>query len=59
MNASDNILKIFKSSPLPLKSDDIADKSGIDKKEVDKLLKKLITEGVIVSPKRCFYELKK
>ena len=41
-----------------LKSAEIAEMIGIDKKEVDKIIKKLKDEGKIVSPKRCYYSLK-
>jgi len=43
----------------PMKSGEIAEVSGMDKKEVDKLIKKLKTEEMIFSPKRCFYDIKK
>lgn len=58
MSSSDNILQVLKTSAVALKSGEISEKSGIDKKEVDKILKKLISDGVIISPKRCFYEFK-
>lgn len=58
MSSSDNILHVLKTSAVALKSGEISEKSGIDKKEVDKILKKLINDGVIISPKRCFYEFK-
>jgi NitT/TauT family transport system substrate-binding protein len=37
--------------------DAIAEAAGIDKKEVDKATKNLKKEGVIVSPKACYYNL--
>lgn len=40
------------------KSGEIADASGIDKKIVDKTIKKLVAEGIVFSPKRCYYEAK-
>ncbi|MCX6273447.1 MAG: MarR family transcriptional regulator [Bacteroidetes bacterium] len=43
----------------PMKAGEIAEVSGLDKKEVDKVIKKLKTEEKITSPKVCFYELKK
>ena len=58
MSASENILKVLKASDEALKSGEISEKTGIDKKEVDKIIKKLMTDGVIISPKRCFYEFK-
>jgi predicted transcriptional regulator len=38
---------------------EIAEKTGIEKKELDKIIKVLRTEELIFSPKRCFYEIKK
>jgi hypothetical protein len=38
---------------------EVADATGIDKKEVDKVLAKLKKEGKIVSPKRCFQKIQK
>lgn len=43
----------------PLKAGEIAEAAGIDKKEVDKAIKKLKAEDKITSPKVCFYEVKK
>ena len=42
----------------PLKAGEIAELSGLDKKEVDKVMNVLKTEELIVSPKRCFWEPK-
>ncbi len=39
----------------PLKTQEIADLLGVDKKVVDKIIKKLKKEGKITSPKRCYY----
>ncbi len=58
MSSSENILKTLKASPVALKAGEISEKSGVDKKEVDKVLKKLMTDGLVTSPKRCFYESK-
>jgi DNA-binding MarR family transcriptional regulator len=55
MESKDIVLKILKESPEPLKGGEIAEKAGIDKKEVDKAIKKLVVEELIHSPKRCFY----
>ncbi len=43
----------------PMKAGDVAEKSGIDKKEVDKAIKKLMAENKVESPQRCFYAVKK
>ena len=39
-----------------MKSAEIAEALGVDKKEVDKIIKKLKKEGKIDSPKRCYYQ---
>lgn len=54
-----NAQKVFdamKQAGKALKAGEIAELSGIDKKEVDKAMKLLKEEGKIVSPKRCFWE---
>lgn len=58
MEAKEVVLKTLKESPEPLKGGEIADKSGVDKKEVDKIIKILVKEDLIHSPKRCFYAVK-
>ena len=45
-------------SDQPLKSGEIAEKSGVDKSKVDKALKELLAEDKVFSPKRCFYDAK-
>jgi biotin operon repressor len=58
MEAKDKVLDTLRKSDQPLKGGEIAERSGLDKKEVDKAIKVLKTEGVIDSPKRCFYTAK-
>lgn len=58
MEAKEVVLKTLKESSEPLKGGEIAEKSGIDKKEVDKVIKILVKEDLILSPKRCFYAAK-
>ena len=58
----DNVALVFKTfmvSEKPLKGGEVAEISGLDKKEVDKAIKVLKKEEKIISPKRCFYEAKK
>ena len=43
----------MKQAGEPLNAGKIAELSGIDRKEVDKAMKLLKEEGVIVSPVRC------
>lgn len=51
--------KILKALAEPRKAGEVAAETGIDKKEVDKIIKKLVAEGKVESPKRCFYAVKK
>jgi chromosome segregation and condensation protein ScpB len=59
MEPKEIVLKAFESAGKPLKGGEIAEITGIDKKEVDKIIKKLKTEEKIISPKVCYYEIKK
>lgn len=59
MEHSDAIISAIKKAGKPLKGGEIADLTGIDKKEVDKVIKKLKAEEKIFSPKVCFYDVKK
>ncbi|SHF31410.1 hypothetical protein SAMN05444274_104394 [Mariniphaga anaerophila] len=54
----EKVLETMKNAGKPLKAGEIAEASGLDKKEVDKAMKVLKEEGTIVSPKRCFWEPK-
>lgn len=51
--------KVLSALAEPKKAGEVAAETGIDKKEVDKLIKKLVAEGKVESPKRCYYAIKK
>lgn len=59
MEPKDKVLNTIKETGKPMKSGEIAEAAGIEKKEVDKQIKKLIAEGILHSPVRCFYDVKK
>lgn len=59
MEQKEIVFETLKKSNEPLKSGEIAEKCGLDKNIVDKQIKILKTEGMIDSPKRCFYSVKK
>jgi Mn-dependent DtxR family transcriptional regulator len=59
MEITEKVIKVLKESVQPLKSGEIAEKVGVDKKEVDKAIKKLKKSGDIISPKRCYYSVNK
>ncbi|NHQ60447.1 winged helix-turn-helix transcriptional regulator [Chlorobium sp. BLA1] len=56
MDAKKKVLEVMKKEASPMNAGQIAEKSGLDRKEVDKAMKVLKDEGLIVSPKRCFWE---
>ena len=58
MDNKELVLKAMTEAGKPLKAGEIAELSGLDKKEVDKVMNVLKTEELIVSPKRCFWEPK-
>ena len=49
------VLKFMKNAGEPLRPGDIAEGTGIDKKEVSKIIQGLKKVGKVDSPKRCFW----
>lgn len=58
MEIKELVINTLKESSEALKAGEIAEKAGIDKKEVDKALKALKKEEAVISPKRCYYTAK-
>ena len=58
MDNKEKVKMAFIEARVPLKAGEVADLSKIDKKDVDKIIKEMIKDGELVSPKRCYYELK-
>jgi biotin operon repressor len=56
MEKADQVLKTMKTAGKALSAGQIAELSGLDRKEVDKVMKTLKTEGKIVSPKNCYWQ---
>ena len=59
MDAKERVLELLKKEDNALSAGQIAELSGLDRKEVDKAMKLLKEEELIVSPKRCYWEAKK
>jgi len=59
MDNYDVILEFFSKSEKPVRASEVATATGVDKKEVDKVMTKLKKEGKIVSPKACYWEIKR
>jgi len=55
METKEIVFKAIELAGKPVKCGEISETTGIDKKEIDKAIKKLVTEGKINSPIRCFY----
>ncbi|PKP22718.1 MAG: MarR family transcriptional regulator [Bacteroidetes bacterium HGW-Bacteroidetes-21] len=55
METTKQVLDTLKKNGKPMKAGEIAEASGIDKKEVEKAIKTLVKEGKAHSPVRCFY----
>lgn len=56
MEAKELVLKVMKEAGEPLNAGKIAELSGLDRKIVDKAMKDLKKEELIVSPIRCKWE---
>lgn len=56
--STETVLQTMKKAGKPLKAGEIAELSGLDKKEVEKAMKLLQKEEKIESPKRCFWQAK-
>ncbi|ABW18252.1 helix-turn-helix domain-containing protein [Alkaliphilus oremlandii] len=57
MDINELVVKTLKEAGEPLKAGEIAEKAGIDKKDVDKAIKDLKKDEKITSPKRCYYSI--
>ena len=58
METAIKILDAMKVAGVPLNAGKLVELTGLDRKEVDKGMKKLKTEDLIVSPKNCFWQPK-
>ncbi|MFO7723044.1 MAG: transcriptional regulator [Bacteroidales bacterium] len=58
MDTKEAVVKTLTAAGKPMKAGEIADASGMDKKEVEKGIKALVKEGKLHSPVRCFYGIK-
>ncbi|KFF16410.1 MarR family transcriptional regulator [Flavobacterium hydatis] len=58
MEIKNQVLDAIKKAEQPVNAGKVVELTKLDRKEVDKAMKKLKDEGLIVSPKRCFWEAK-
>lgn len=58
METTEVILGVMKKSAKPLSNGEIEQLTGLEKKEIEKAMKKLKEADKIISPKRCYWEPK-
>ena len=58
MEAIDKGFEAIKASSEPVNAGKVVELTGLERKDVDKAMKKLKEEGKIESPKRCFWSAK-
>jgi len=51
------VLEAMKNAGKPVRPGDIAKATGLESKEVSKLIKSLKKKGKVISSKRCYYAL--
>jgi hypothetical protein len=56
MENKEKVYTTMQKAAKPLKTGEVAELAGIDKKEVEKLIKQLSREGKAFSPVRCFWQ---
>lgn len=59
MDIQDKIIKTFEKAAKPLRTGELAEMAGVDKKDAEKAIKKLKEAGSIYSPKRCYYDIRR
>ncbi len=57
MENNEKVFQTIKEAGKPVRPGHVAEVTGIDKKEISKIIKELKKEGKIISPKQCFYSL--
>ncbi|NLK07525.1 MAG: winged helix-turn-helix transcriptional regulator [Firmicutes bacterium] len=55
METAGKVLEALKGAGKPLRNAEIAKETGLDSKEITKAIKELRKQGVVDSPKRCYY----
>lgn len=53
--SKEKVLETLASADKPLKAVQVCERTGLERAEVDKAFKELKKEGLIESPKPCFY----
>ena len=56
MSQKETVLNVMRDATKPLRTGEIAELAGLDRKEVDKAMKELKAEALIFSPIRCCWQ---
>jgi len=59
MEIKEKVFAAMNKAGKPLRTGEVAELAGIDKKDVEKAIKQLNTEGKVFSPVRCLWQAKK
>lgn len=49
------VLEAMKKAGKPVRPGEVAEMTGLDRKEVSRIISNLKKKGAVISPKRCFY----
>lgn len=55
MDSKEKVIQTFKDSEEPVNATKVDEMASVEKKELDKIMKELIKDETIVSPKRCYW----
>lgn len=55
MDKREMVLEAMRKAGKPVRPGDVAKATGLDSKEVSKIISELKKEGKVISPKRCYY----
>lgn len=58
MDTKDKVLQTMQKAAKALKTGEVAELAGVEKKDAEKAIKQLSTEGKVFSPVRCFWQAK-
>ncbi|RII33584.1 MarR family transcriptional regulator [Clostridium chromiireducens] len=58
MELTEKVIELLTKSE-PMRPGEIAEALGVDKKDLEKVIKQLKNDSKIISPKRCFYSVEK
>lgn len=53
------VLEAMKAAGKPVRPGDLAKETGLESKEISKIIEGLKNKGLVASPKRCYYALAK